>query len=93
MAAGIDGGVGPMGSGFAPIQIGQRREREECEGGMGIGLGFRGDMEREWAGQLVGPGLLGRSPGVLFFVSYFSVLFLSFYLSFFYCFTFSFLLF
>ena len=42
VAAGIDGGVGPMGSGFAPIQIGQRREREECEGGMGIGLGFRG---------------------------------------------------
>ena len=40
MATGIDGGVGPMGSGFAPIQIGQRREREECEGGMGIGLGF-----------------------------------------------------
>ena len=41
MAAGIDGGVGPMGLwGFTPIQIGQRREREECEGEMGIWLGF-----------------------------------------------------
>ena len=40
VAAGIGGGVGPMGSGFAPIQIGQRREREECEGRVGR-LGFR----------------------------------------------------
>ena len=47
-----------------------------------VGWGSRvwGGMEREWAGQLVGPGLLGRSPRdpLLFFVSYFSVLFLFF---------------
>ena len=55
----------------APIWIGMRGRDEGGSGGeweRGIGLGFRGgDKEREWAGQLVGPGLLGRSPGVLFF--------------------------
>ena len=55
MAAGIDGGVGPMGSGFAPIQIGQRREREECEGRVGdreesgavrVSIGWTGAVSR-----------------------------------------------
>ena len=91
MAAGIDGGVGPMGSGFAPIQIGQRREREECEGRVGdreesgavrVSVGWTGVVSR--LGRRVGwPGCqanwaVARQGGFLLLLIFLFVVFFRF---------------